>query len=100
MSSSPTSSSSSETSRGTVPPVAAVRDLVCPVDVLVGHGTITVAQCLNLAPTSVIRLAEAAGENVQISVGGVPLARGKVDVSQDATTIRLTEILPAPGAED
>jgi len=105
MSSSPSSSSSSsappaaEEARGAAgsQPFARLRDVTCPVSVILGTGVISVRACLALARNSVIRLRQSAGEDLQVFVGGVPVARGEVVIVEDSTAIRLTEMLPPTG---
>jgi flagellar motor switch/type III secretory pathway protein FliN len=97
MSSSQTSSSSSDAGAGK-PALAELWDLECPVDVMLGHGSITVGGCLGLAPQSVVSLRTPAGTNQQIAVNGVPLALGEVLVVEGRVAIRVTQILePASG---
>jgi len=45
-------------------------------------------------PSTVVKLAEAAGEDVQVVVGTVPVARGEVVVDDERATVRVTEVLP------
>lgn len=105
MSSSPSSSSSSsapapaEDARGAGGrPFAGLLDVTCPVSVVLGTGVISVRACLALARNSVVRLRQSAGEDLQVFVGRVPIARGEVVIVEDSTAIRLTEMLPpAPG---
>ncbi len=99
MSSSQTSSSSSESQ---APPLAArpfgtMHDVICPVDVVLGNGAITVGACLRLARQSVIRLSQSAGSDPTVVINNVTLARGQVVIVEDATAIRITEITNAPG---
>lgn len=97
MSSSQTSSSSSDGS-AVKPALAELGDLECPVDVMVGYGSITVGGCLGLAPQSIVSLRAPAGADQQIAVNGVPLALGEVLVVDGRVAIRVTEILePASG---
>jgi flagellar motor switch/type III secretory pathway protein FliN len=106
MSSSPSSSSSSsaaappEDARGATGarPFAGLHDVMCPVSVILGTGVISVRACLALTRNSVVRLRQSAGEDLQVVVGRVPIARGEVVIVEDSTAIRLTEMLPpAPG---
>jgi len=78
----------------------ALFDVVCPVDLLLGHAALTVRDCLSLEPGRVVRLGTAAGEDLQLAVGGVRLMRGEVVFVEDRAAVRITEILPAPGTED
>jgi flagellar motor switch protein FliN/FliY len=106
MSSSPSSSSSSSLAlASTVPQPAAphggldrLRDVVCPVSVVLGSGSISVRRVLAMDRQHIIRLHQLAGEDLQMFVNGVLVARGEVVVVEDSTAIRLTEIArPLPG---
>jgi flagellar motor switch/type III secretory pathway protein FliN len=99
MSSSPTSSSSSGPHEPAAAPFAALADLACPVEVVLGHGNISVGTCLTLRPQSVIRLTASAGEDLHVVVGGVPVMRGEVVLVDQSAAIRITEFTPAPGME-
>jgi flagellar motor switch/type III secretory pathway protein FliN len=96
MSSSPISSSSTD-------PVAApylgMLDVPCQVDVIVGHGSITVRECLKLRRDSIIRLNQPAGADLQVRVHGIPAATGEIVVDDETTSVRISEILPPPGIE-
>ena len=103
MSSSPTSSSSAEgpkaarlepgPSPAARPGFAVLRHVECRVTALVGTGHLSVRECLALRPQSVLRLDQAAGGDLAVSVNGVSVARGEVTIVEDSTSIRLTEIL-------
>lgn len=95
MSSSPTSLSSTEPANA----YAGMLDVLCLVEVLVGTGSITVRDCLQLQRDSLIRLSQGAGADLQINVQGVPTARGEIVVDDETTTVRVTEVLPPPHAE-
>jgi flagellar motor switch protein FliN/FliY len=97
MSSSPNSSSSSSfvAIQGDGPPplkVDLLRDVRCPVSVVLGTGAITVRDVLQMGRHTVVRLNQSAGEDLQMFVNGVLVARGEVVVVEDSTAIRLTEI--------
>jgi flagellar motor switch protein FliN/FliY len=78
-------------------PFVQVEDLLCPVDVLLGRGRLTVGRVIGLQRQSVIRLDHSAGEDLMITVNGVILARGEVMIVEDSTAVRVTEIhVPAP----
>ena len=94
MSSSPTSSSSSE--RLTLASFAGLYDVRCPVTVTLGTGTITIRECLALAPNGIISLRQSAGEDLALVVNGVQLARGEVVIVEDTAALRITEISPPP----
>ena len=96
MSSSPTSSSSTD-APGT--PYAAMLDVTCRVEVIVGTGSITVRDCLKLQRDSIVRLTQAAGSDLQVTVQGVPTATGEIVIDDDTTSVRISAILPTPSAE-
>jgi flagellar motor switch protein FliN/FliY len=81
-------------------PFAMLADLACPVDVVLGRGSISVGACLNLRLQSVIRLTASAGEDLHVVVGGVPVMRGEVVLVDQSAAVRITEFTPAPGMED
>jgi len=96
MSSSPTSSSSTEPPSATY---AGMLDVTCRVEVIVGTGSITVRDCLKLQRDSIVRLAQAAGSDLQVTVQGVPTATGEIVIDDDTTSVRISSVLPPPGAE-
>src|SRR5262245_10175136 len=96
MSSSPTSSSSTDAVTATY---AGMLDVTCRVEVIVGTGSITVRDCLKLQRDSIVRLAQAAGSDLQVTVQGVPTATGEVVIDDDTTSVRISNVLPPPGAE-
>jgi flagellar motor switch protein FliN/FliY len=81
------------------PPFAGLLDVGCPISVVLGTGTISVRRCVALSRDSVLRLAQPAGEDLQVFVGGVLVARGEVVIVDDSTAVRLTEIARSSGAE-
>jgi flagellar motor switch protein FliN/FliY len=95
MSSSPTSSSSTD---GTAT-YAGMLDVMCRVEVIVGTGSITVRDCLKLQRDSIVRLAQPAGSDLQVTVQGVPTATGEIVIDDDTTSVRISSVLPPPGAE-
>jgi flagellar motor switch protein FliN/FliY len=80
-------------------PFTALADVPCPVSIVLGTGTISVRDCLAIAARSVLRLKQPAGEDLQVVVNGVTVARGEVVIIEDSTAVRLTEIAPRPQAE-
>ena len=96
MSSSPTSSSSTEAASAAY---AGMLDVTCRVEVLVGTGSITVRDCLKLQRDSIVRLTQAAGSDLQVTVQGVPTATGEIVIDDDTTSVRISNVLPPPGAE-
>jgi len=95
MSSSPTSSSSTDAAAT----YAGMLDVTCRVEVIVGTGSITVRDCLKLQRDSVVRLAQPAGSDLQVTVQGVPTATGEIVIDDDTTSVRISSVLQPPGAE-
>jgi flagellar motor switch protein FliN len=95
MSSSPTSSSSTDATAQ----YAGMLDVTCRVEVIVGTGSITVRDCLKLQRDSVVRLTQPAGSDLQVTVQGVPTATGEIVIDDDTTSVRISAVLPPPGAE-
>ena len=95
MSSFPTSSSSTDATAT----YAGMLDVTCRVEVIVGTGSITVRDCLKLQRDSIVRLTQAAGSDLQVTVQGVPTATGEIVIDDDATSVRISTVLPPPGAE-
>jgi flagellar motor switch protein FliN/FliY len=108
MSSSPSSSSSISAllGSGIAEPEAALHpfrplfDVWCPVTVVLGTGSISVRDCLMLAPRSIVRLKQVAGEDGQVLVGDVAVARAEVVIVEDRTAVRITEVLKPARAEE
>jgi flagellar motor switch/type III secretory pathway protein FliN len=96
MSSSPTSSSSTDAASAAY---ASMLDVTCRVEVIVGTGSITVRDCLKLQRDSIVRLTQAAGSDLQVTVQGVPTATGEIVIDDDTTSVRIAGVLPPPGAE-
>ena len=63
---------------------------------MLGTGTITVRQCLALDRNSLVELGQSAGEDLQLTVNGVLLARGEVVIIEDSAGLRITEITSPP----
>jgi flagellar motor switch protein FliN/FliY len=97
MSSSPNSSSSSEPAGES--PLAWVLDVPCPVDFVLGTATVKVRDCVEFKLDSVLRLRQTAGADLEVRVGGVPIAAGEVVIVNENLGMRLSRILP-PGAAD
>lgn len=96
MSSSPTSLSSTDAVSATY---TGMLDVACRVEVIVGTGSITVRDCLKLQRDSIIRLTQPAGSDLQVTVQGVPAASGEIVIDDDTTSVRISGLLPPPGAE-
>ena len=96
MSSSPILSSSNASGER---PFVGMLDVPCSVEVIVGTGSITVRECLQLQRDSVIRLEQVAGADLALLVEGIPAASGEIVVDDDTTSVRISAILPTPSAE-
>jgi flagellar motor switch/type III secretory pathway protein FliN len=88
------SSTSSSSSSDALAPLGWVLDVPCAVEFILGTTTVRVADCARLEPQSVVALQQAAGADVQLRVGGVPLAEGEVIVLERTLSLRLTRMLP------
>jgi len=95
-SSSPNSLSSSNPTASPALEFQQLLDVVCPTSVMLGTGTISVRQFLALGRNSLVELTESAGEDLQLSVNGVVLARGEIVIVEDSAGIRVTEIAAPP----
>jgi len=96
MSSSPNSSSSSKEAPAHVSRLDWVMDVPCPVDFVLGTSTVRVRECVEFVPNAIVRLRQAAGSDLEVRVGGVPIATGEVVIVDENVGLRLSRILP-PG---
>ncbi len=81
-------------------PFESMEDLRCPLTAVLGTGSVTVRQCLELQPESVLTLSQSAGEYLQLRANDVPIAYGEVVILEEATSIRITKIEPGDDAEN
>lgn len=93
MSSSPNLSSSSEIH---APEFRPFHNVTCDVQVVLGTGSMSVRECLYLKKHQIVRLAQAAGEDLQVLVNGIEIARGEVVIVDDTTSVRVTDITQPP----
>ena len=96
MSSSPNSSSSIEIN---APEFRPFHEVSCEVEIVLGTGSMTVRECLNLRKHAIIRLVQAAGSDLQVLVNGIDIATGEVVIVDDSTAIRITEISQPKGPD-
>jgi flagellar motor switch/type III secretory pathway protein FliN len=80
-------------------PLAAMFDVRCNVDIVIGTGVLTLRECLTLQRNHVVKLLEPAGSDLSVRVHGVTLATGEVVVIEDAAALRVTRVLPPAGVE-
>lgn len=98
MSSSPSSSSSSDAA-ATLASMRWIMDVPCPVDFVLGTATIKVRDCATFAVDTVIRLKQAAGSDLEVRVGGVPMFTGEVVIADENVALRVGRVLPPAGQE-
>ena len=79
-------------------PFASMHDLRCPVAVQLGTGSLTVRQCLELSPGSVLTLSQHAGDDLDLRVSDVLIAHGEVVILESLTSFRVTKLASAEGA--
>lgn len=82
------------------PPFPGLMDVLCRVNIRLGSRRITVRDCLGLRPQSIVRLSQPVGDDLQVCVEGVLIARGEVVIVDDSTSIRLTDTTPEQEPED
>lgn len=99
MSAMSSSTNSSSSKRAGLVLSGPLQDVVCRVEIVLGTGRLTGRECLALGRGAVIGLSQPAGSDLQVRVNGVPIAAGEVVASDDRTSIRVTEILPAAGTD-
>lgn len=95
MSSSQNSLSSSDAKH----PFTGFFDVNCTVEIVLGSTTMTVRDCLRLRKHAILKINQSAGSDMQITVNGIPIARGEVLVVDDSTSIRVTQVL-VPSSTD
>jgi flagellar motor switch protein FliN/FliY len=79
-------------------PFQSMHDVRCPVAALIGTGSLTMRQCLELKPDSVVTLSQQPGDDLELRVNGVLIGHGEVVIFEDSTSIRVTRIAPSDGS--
>jgi flagellar motor switch protein FliN/FliY len=79
-------------------PLAALFDVDCTVDFVIGTGRLKVRDCVRLKRSSIVRLDQVVGSDLELRVQGQPLAAGEVVVVDDSTALRVSRVVPPPGA--
>ena len=74
--------------------IADLADVPVEVEVELGRRVMTIAQILELAQESVIRLKRSAGDNIDILVGGTVIGYGEIVIIEDAVGVRITDFSP------
>lgn len=96
MFSSPTSLSS-DAARGLPDAYRLFAPVPCAVEIVLGTGELTLRRCLGLQAGSIIRLDQAAGQDLTIVVNGVTFGRGEVVVIDETVAVRVTELTHPEG---
>ena len=68
-------------------------DIPLEVTVEIGRARLAIRELLQLGPGSVMELAKAAGEPLDVLVNGKPIARGEAVMVNDRFGVRLTDII-------
>jgi len=97
MSSSPNSSSSSDTVNLPADPYGWVMDVPCTVDFVLGTATVKVRDFAGFGPNAIVRLRQSAGADLEVHVGGVPIAAGEVVIVDENLGLRLSRVLLPAG---
>jgi len=71
-------------------------DIPLEVTVEIGRARLAIRELLQLGPGSVMELAKAAGEPLDVLVNGKPIARGEAVMVNDRFGVRLTDIISPP----
>ena len=98
MSSFPTSSFSSEAGEP-VDPLAAMLDVRCTVDFVLGTGGLKMRDCLRLERQSIVPLFQPAGSDLEVRVHGITVASGEVVIVDDNTALRISKVTPPAGLD-
>ena len=80
-------------------PFALFRDVMCPVEVVLGTGSLSLRRCLGLERGSVVRLQQSAGEDLVVSVRGVSIAQAEVVIIDETIAVRVTHLAGPVGRE-
>jgi len=75
-----------------------LMDVPCRVEFVLGTSRVSVRDCLQFAPQTVVLLDEPAGADLELRAEGVRMATGEVVVVDDRASLRINQILP-PGRE-
>jgi flagellar motor switch protein FliN len=73
-------------------PFARLRDVVCPVEVVLGTGTMTLRRVLTIERGGVVRLGQSAGEDLHVTVNGIRLAEAEVVIIDETIAVRVTHL--------
>jgi len=71
--------------------IAQFSDVPLDVETELGRRVMTIAEILELATGSVIRIARSAGDNIDILVGGTVIGYGEIVIIEDTVGVRITD---------
>ena len=71
--------------------IADFADVPLDVEVELGRKIMTIAQVLDMHPETVIRMGRAAGDNIDILVGGSVVGYGEIVIIEESVGVRITD---------
>ena len=71
--------------------IAGFSDVPVPIEVEVGRCLLKIRELLRLDAGSLIQLPRAAGENIDIRVGGALIGYGEIVVTENSAAVRITD---------
>jgi len=71
--------------------ISHLADLPTPVDVELDRLKMTIREILAMRTGTVIKTSRAAGENIDISIGGARLGSGEIVIIEDKMGVRITD---------
>lgn len=81
-------------------PLEALRDVPITITAQLGHTVLSIGDLLKLGPGAVLELEETVGTPVELTVRGVPFARGEIVVVNDHFAVRITRLHAPPTPRD
>jgi flagellar motor switch protein FliN/FliY len=72
-----------------------MADVPLRVEAVLDQIVMNIRAVADLRPGSLMVLSRSAGDNVQLQVGGVPIASGEVVVIENTVGVRITDLDPA-----
>jgi flagellar motor switch protein FliN/FliY len=73
--------------------IAHIADIPAIVNVELDRIIMTIREILALSVGNVIKTTRAAGENIEISIGGAPIASGEIVIIEDTVGVRITDFM-------
>ena len=73
--------------------IGKVKDVLVPVQVIIGETALSVSELMEMRPGSVVSLESLAGEPVVVTAAGKPVANAEVVVIDENFGFRVTELL-------